>query len=101
MPALHGKDRRGAREGAVSMEREIASRRSGILARHGRFIKRRRIFNGPVSGKYARPTSHREIAVRGKTSLERRHPAGFVGFLRAGRPCSIFRRNPNAIAPEH
>jgi hypothetical protein len=31
-------------------------RRSGILARHGRFIKRRRVFDGLVSGRYARPT---------------------------------------------
>jgi hypothetical protein len=66
----------------------------------GASIKRRRIFNGPVSGKYARPTSHREIATRGKTSLERRHPAGFVVFLRAGRPRSISCKNPNHFVHE-
>jgi hypothetical protein len=32
-------------------------RRSGILARHGQFIKRRCVFNGPMSGKVARPTN--------------------------------------------
>jgi hypothetical protein len=30
--------------------------RSGKVARHRRFIGRRRVFNGPMSGRYARPT---------------------------------------------
>jgi hypothetical protein len=60
-----------------------------------------------MSGKVARPTSHREIPVRGKTSSERRHPAGFVGFSAGGTPAFHFsprplpaeiQRNPKAMA---
>jgi hypothetical protein len=43
----------------ISNELQPASpeqRRSGLPARHGRFLGRRHVFNASLSGKYARPT---------------------------------------------
>jgi hypothetical protein len=81
------------REGAISMEREITSRRSGILARHRAVKNAPSLDEPPMSGRVARPTHGKSLC--GETPLERRHPAGFVGFSAGGTPALHY---PDAIA---